>query len=132
VEDMGVLAEISRCGARATRYGDDAANVFNTADLGNYADYMIDSYPEQCAKIKDLVGETVLYHRECGALDDSTGIAVYIPTEVNEVNGLLYYLQYVYDVSDRESIKTLYYYKQAGCLNDEMKEYVATLTDAEP
>ena len=132
VEDMGVLAEISRCGARATRYGDDAANVFNTADLGNYTDYMIDSYPEQCAKIKDLVGETVLYHRECGALDDSTGIAVYIPTEVNEVNGLLYYLQYVYDVSDRDSIKTLYYYKQAGCLNDEMKEYVATLTDAEP
>ena len=132
VEDMGVLAEISRCGARATRYGDDAANVFNTADLGNYADYMIDSYPEQCAKIKDLVGETVLYHRECGALDDSTGIAVYIPTEVNEINGLLSYLEYVYDISDRDSIKTLYFYKQAGCLNDEMKEYVATLTDKEP
>ena len=132
VEDMGVLAEISRCGARATRYGDDAANVFNTADLGNYADYMIDSYPEQCAKIKDLVGETVLYHRECGALDDSTGIAVYIPTEVNEINGLLSYLEYVYDISDRDSIKTLYFYKQAGCLNDEMKEYVATLTDSEP
>ena len=132
LEDMGVLAEISRCGARATRYGDDAANVFNTADLGNYADYMIDSYPEQCAKIKDLVGETVLYHRECGALDDSTGIAVYIPTEVNEINGLLSYLEYVYDISDRDSIKTLYFYKQAGCLNDEMKEYVATLTDKEP
>ena len=132
VEDMGVLAEISRCGARATRYGDDAANVFNTADLGNYADYMIDSYPEQCAKIKDLVGETVLYHRECGALDDSTGIAVYIPTEVSEINGLLSYLEYVYDISDRDSIKTLYFYKQAGCLNDEMKEYVATLTDKEP
>ncbi|MBR7074112.1 MAG: hypothetical protein IKI39_03285 [Oscillospiraceae bacterium] len=132
VKDMGVLAEIGRCGARATRYGDDAANIFNTADLGNYADYMIDSYPEQCAKIKDLVGETVLYHRECGALDDSTGIAVYIPTEVNEINGLLSYLQYVYDISDRDSIKTLYFYKQAGCLNDEMKEYVATLIDSEP
>ena len=34
------------------------------------------------------------------------------------------YLQYVYDISDRDSIKTLYFYKQAGCLNDEMKEYV--------
>ncbi len=132
VKDMGVLAEIGRCGARATRYGDDAANIFNTADLGNYADYMIDSYPEQCAKIKDLVRETVLYHRECGALDDSTGIAVYIPTEVSEVNGLISYLEYVYDISDRDSIKALYFYKQAGCLNDEMKEYVAELTDSEP
>ncbi|MBR1565654.1 MAG: hypothetical protein IJ649_02720, partial [Oscillospiraceae bacterium] len=132
VEDMGVLAEISRCGARATRYGDDHANAFNTADLGNYVDYMIDSYPEQCAKIKELVTETVLYHRECGTLGDSTGIAVYIPTDVSEVNGLIYYLDYVYDICDKDSIRTLYYYKQAGCLNEEMRAYVATLTDAEP
>lgn len=132
VKDMGVLAEIGRCGARATRYGLDNANVFNTVDLGNYADYMIDSYPEQCAKIKDLIGEAVLYHRECGSLADSTGIAVYIPTEVNDVGGLLCYLDYVYDISDKDSVNALYFYKQAGCLNDEMKEYVATLTDFEP
>ncbi|MCR5844722.1 MAG: hypothetical protein K6G66_12310 [Oscillospiraceae bacterium] len=131
-EDLGVLADIGRCGARATRYGDNHANVFNTADLGNYVDYTIDSYPEQSSRIKELVKEAVLYHRESGALGDSTGIAVYIPTDVSDLNGLLYYLDYVYDVSESDSVRSLYYYKQAGCLNEEMKEYVATLTDKEP
>ena len=132
VKDLGVLAEIGRCGGRATRYGDDSANVFNTADLGNYVDYMIDSYPEQCSRIKELVNETVLYHRENGGLCDSTGIAVYIPTEVNTLGGLLYYLEYVYDICDDDNMKALYYYKQSGCLNDEQKKYVATLADTEP
>ena len=132
VTDMGVLAEIGRCGSRATRYGFDAYNVFNLADLGNYTDYMIDSYPEACSKIKDLIGETVLYHRQNGALCDSTGISVYIPTEVNSLPGLVYYLDYIYDISCNDSVSALYYYKQAGCLNEELKEYVATLTDVEP
>ena len=131
-EDMGVLAEIGRCGSHATRYGFDNYNVFNTVDLGNYVDYMIDSYPEECGKIKDLLGEAVLYHRQNGALCDSTGIAVYIPTEVSTLPGLMYYLEYIYDVSRNDSVSALYYYKQAGCLNDELKEYVATLTDVEP
>ena len=132
VKDLGVLAEIGRCGGRATRYGDDSASVFNTADLGNYVDYMIDSYPEQCSRIKELVNEAVLYHRENGGLCDSTGIAVYIPTEVNTLGGLIYYLEYVYDICDDENMKALYYYKQSGCLNDEQKEHVSTLTDAKP
>ena len=132
VTDMGVLAEIGRCGSHSTRFGADSYNVFNTVDLGNYVDYMIDSYPEECSKIKDLLGEAVLYHRQNGALCDSTGIAVYIPTAVNDLGGLLYYLDYIYDISDNDSVRALYYYKQAGCLNEELKEYVATLTDAEP
>ena len=132
VSDLGALAEIGRCGSRATRYGDNYANIFNTADLGNYADYMIDSYPEQCSRIKDLLKETVLYHRENGGLCDSTGIAVYIPTEVNTLGGLISYLEYVYDICEDESISALYYYKQSGCLNDAMKAYVATFTDAKP
>ena len=132
VENMGVLAEIARCGSHATRYGLDSYNVFNTVDLGNYVDYMIDSYPEECSKIKDLLGEAVLYHRQNGAVCDSTGISVYLPTDVNDLIGLLYYLEYVYDISNNDSVSALYYYKQAGCLNEELKEYVATLTDVEP
>ena len=132
VQDLGVLADIGRCGVRATRYGVNHANVFNTADLGNYVDYTIDSYPEQSSRIKDLIKEAVLYHRDSGTLSDSTGIAVYIPTDVSNLNGLLYYLDYVYDISESDSVRSLYYYKQAGCLNDEIKKYVATLTDKEP
>ena len=132
VSDLGVLAEIGRCGGRSTRYGETQANRFNTVDLGNYVDHMIDSYPEQCSRIKDLLKETVLYHRENGGLCDSTGIAVYVPTVVNTLPGLMSYLEYVYDICDDENIAALYYYKQSGCLNDEMKAYVATFTDTEP
>ncbi len=132
VQDLGVLADIGRCGVRATRYGVNHANVFNTADLGNYVDYTIDSYPEQSSRIKDLIKEAVLYHRDSGTLSDSTGMAVYIPTDVSDLNGLVYYLEYVYDICDSDSVRSLYYYKQAGCLNDELKKYVATLTDKEP
>ena len=132
VQDLGVLADLGRCGVRATRYGVNHANVFNTADLGNYVDYTIDSYPEQSSRIKDLIKEAVLYHRDSGTLSDSTGMAVYIPTDVSDLNGLLYYLEYVYDICDSDSVRSLYYYKQAGCLNDEIKKYVATLTDKEP
>ena len=95
-------------------------------------DNLVDSYPEESSRIKDLIGETVLYHRQNGALSDSTGIAVYLPTEVRDISGLLYYLEYIYDVSEEDSITALYYYKQAGCLSEEMKDQVATLTESLP
>ncbi|MBO5544891.1 MAG: hypothetical protein J5949_09710, partial [Oscillospiraceae bacterium] len=80
--DMGVLAEIGRCASRATRYAGSNSNVFNTIDLGNYMDYLSDSYPDECARVKELIGEAVLYHRENGGVSDSTGIAVYVPGDI--------------------------------------------------
>ena len=130
--DPGVLSEMGRLGMRSTRYAQDHSNAFNMSDLGNYVDYLVDSYPDECSKIKDLIGETVLYHRENGALSDSTGIAVYLPCQVDNYNGLLKYLDYIYNIVDDDNIRALYYYKQAGCLNDELTEYVKTLTDNEP
>lgn len=130
--DLGVLSEMGRHGMRSTRYAMDSSDVFNMSDLGNYVDYLVDSYPDECSRIKKLIGETVLYHRENGSVSDSTGIAVYLPSQVDNYNGLLKYLNYIYDIVDDENIRTLYYYKQAGCLNDEMTEYVKTLTHNEP
>ena len=130
--DLGVLSEMGRMGLRSTRYAQDHSNAFNMSDLGNYVDYLVDSYPVECSKIKKLIGETVLYHRENGALSDSTGIAVYLPCQVDTYKGLLKYLNYIYEIIDDDNIRALYYYKQAGCLNDELAEYVKTLTDNEP
>lgn len=130
--DLGVLAEMGRLGMRSTRYGGEYSNAYNMSDLGNYMDYLVDSYPEECSKIKELIGQTVLYHRENGALSDSTGIAVYLPCQVDNYKGLIKYLDYIYNIVDDDNIRALYYYKQAGCLNDELTEYVKTLTDNEP
>ena len=131
-DDLGVLADIGRCSSKATRYAGSHSNVFNTVDLGNYMDYLGDSYPEDCARVKELLKETVLYHRQNGGLSDSTGMAVYVPSQVDDINGLIYFLQYVYDVSEDDSITALYYYKQAGCLNEELKEALSLITDKEP
>ena len=132
VGDLSVLSEIGRCAGRATRYAGSDYTVFNEIDLGNYLDYMVDSYPEECSRVKELLGEAVLYHRENGGLSDSTGMAVYIPGEVTDIYGLVYFLNYIYDISDNDAVTALYYYKQAGCLNDELKDFVALLTDTEP
>ena len=131
-EDLGVLSEMGRLALRSTRYAMEHSNAYNMSDLGNYVDYLVDSYPDECSRIKKLIGETVLYHRENGSLSDSTGIAVYIPSQVDNYKGLLKYLDYIYDVSEDDNIRALYYYKQAGCLNDELTGYVKTLTDNEP
>ena len=132
VDDLGVLAEIGRCAGRATRYGGTYYNIFNSADLGNYMDQLIDSYPEQCSRVKELVHDAVLYHRENGGLSDSTGIAVYVPVDVRSINGLMYYLDYIYDICEDDSTAALYYYKQAGCLSDEQKKNLALMDGKEP
>ena len=130
--DISVLSEIGRCGRKATRYGGEVSNIFNSADLGNYVDYMVDTYPDESTKIKNLIGEAVLYHRENGSLSDSQGIAVYLPCGVEDFDGLYYLLDYVYNICEDESTKALYYYKMTGCLSKDMQEYVKTLSDHVP
>ena len=132
IDDMGVLAEIGRCAGRATRYAGSDFDVFNMVDLGNYMDQLVDSYPEQSGRVKELIRETVLYHRENGGLCDSTGIAVYVPTDVTTLYGLTYYLDYIYDICEDDSVAALYYYKQAGCLNEELKETAVMISGKEP
>ncbi len=130
--DIGVLAELSRAANKATHYGSSSADVYNMIDLGNYMDLLSERYPEESARVRKLIGDAVLYHRENGALSDSTGIAVYFPTQVDGLYGLMYYLDYVYNISEDDAVTALYYYKQAGCLTDELRDYVATITDKEP
>ena len=76
VEDISVLAEIGRCSNNAPHVAADAFDVYNLVDLGCYVDLMIDNYPEECSKIKNLLNESVLYHRENGSLSDTQGITV--------------------------------------------------------
>ncbi|MCR5370471.1 MAG: hypothetical protein K6E83_07155 [Clostridium sp.] len=132
LKDPGVLAEIGRCAGRATHYAQSYYNTFNTVDLGNYMDYLGDSYPEECSRVKELIGQAVLYHRENGALSDSTGIAVYVPVDVTTDDGLLSYLRYVYDICEDDRVAALYYYKQAGCLGGPMKETAARISGTKP
>ena len=130
-EDNSVMAEIGRCSNQSLHYASSHYNIYNTIDLGNYVDNMAQAYPEDCAQIKDLIGESVLYHRESGFLQGSDGISVYMPGSVESYPGLMKCLEYIYEVCEDPATRALYYYKIAGCLNDDMKAYLATLTDKE-
>ncbi|MCR5656155.1 MAG: hypothetical protein K6G06_01720 [Butyrivibrio sp.] len=132
VEDISFLALASRCANASTRYGGSSHDVINTVDVGNFAALLREYYPDECDNIARLMKEAVLYHRENGCLADSTGIAVYFPAEVNNLSGLIYFLKYEYEVCEDDAVKAFYYYKQAGCLTEEMKEYISTLTDQIP
>ena len=132
VEDISVLADIGRCSANVPHVASARYDVYNLVDLGCYVDIMIDNYPEECSKIKNLLNEAVIYHRECGSMSETQGLAVYLPGSISSFMGLQRFLEYVYEICDDPYISALYYYKISGCLNDEMLETVKTLTDAKP
>ncbi|MBR3174867.1 MAG: hypothetical protein IKF55_03240 [Oscillospiraceae bacterium] len=130
--DISVLSDIGRSANRCTRYAGEKADVYNLIDLGNYADLQSENYPEECARIRELLGEAVLYHRESGCMRDSSGMSIYFPAEINSLDGLERFQNYIYDICESDSVRALYYYKQAGCLSEELQEYLATLTDKKP
>ena len=132
INDISNLSDISRAAYKSTAYGYNHHNIFNTIDLGNFIDNLIEKYPNECRKIKDLIRETVLYHRENGAFADSNGIAVYFPDQVETLSGINFFIDYVYNISENDMTKILYYYEQAGCITNDMKARLANITDKEP
>ena len=130
--DISVLAEIGRCCNKSTHVVSDSYSMFNLVDLGNYIEHMADTYPDECAEIDRLMEETILYHRESGSLCDSEGISVYIPGSIDSFAGLWYFLDYEYNICEDDNIRALYYYKMSGCLNDEMQDRLAEMTDETP
>ncbi|MCR4696917.1 MAG: hypothetical protein K5654_06350 [Lachnospiraceae bacterium] len=132
VSDISVLAEIGRCSDKSTHVASDAYNVYNLVDLGNYVDYMVDTYPNECTKISNLLEEAVLYHRENGSLCDAEGLSVYLPGSIDSFAGLLYFLKYEYNICEDDYTRALYYYKMSGCLNDEMLELIKPITNEKP
>lgn len=132
INDISNLSAIRRAAYDSTAYGYNHHNIFNTIDLGNYVDNLMEKYPNECTKLKTLIREAVLYHRENGAFSDSNGIAVYFPDQVDTLPGINYFIDYVYNISESEMTKILYYYEQAGCITNDMKASLANITDKEP
>ncbi len=131
-QDLSVLADAGRAANNSTHYAGSAGNVYNTIDLGGYVDNTVDSFPEQSSRVKELVGQTVLYHRDYGGTSDSQGISVYFPAKTDTLGGLYYALMYLDRIVESNDIKALYYYKIAGALNNELTTYVGALTGRDP
>lgn len=130
-KDGSVLAEIGRCSNKSTHFAPAMYNYYNTIDLGNYLDHIVDAYPGEASRAKKALDEAVLYHRENGSLSDATGLSIFMPGSVEDYSGLMMCLEYIYDICDDPATRALYYYKIAGCLNDDMKEYAGTISEDE-
>ncbi len=130
--DMSVLADIGRKAGNSTRFGSYIYDIANTVDLGGYMDLLDDTYPDEAQRVRTLLKEAVLYHRESEGLADAQGLSVYVPIETSNFNGLLQSIKFIYNISTDVNVSALYYYKLAGCLNEELSEYVAELSGTEP
>lgn len=128
VDDTSVLVDMARAAKRTMRYAEANYKYYNTIDLGTYLDYLSELYPDECEEVRNLLREAVLYKRSYSYLEGSQGLSVYFPVEMDEAYCLKLFTDYIYNISDKKSTNALYYYKAAGCLNDEMKEYVTGLT----
>ncbi len=123
VSDPSVLGTFSRAANQSTKFGGAEYMIFNTVDLGLMMENLQEDYPEEAGRVLQALDEAVLYHRATKFFDDTSGLSIYFPGYINDPNGIHYYLKYVYDACENEDIQALYYYKLAGCLNDELQDY---------
>lgn len=131
-DDLGVLSEMGRIAGKATRFGSYVYDEVNSIDLGEYMELITVSYPKEAQRVRALLKEAVIYHRQNGSLSNAQGLAVHVPVETGSVSGLQSGLEFVYDISPYEDVTALYYYKMAGCLNEEMQARVEERTGVTP
>lgn len=126
-ESANMAALLGGCANRAIKYGGGDHSYFNTLDLGMFMKEAAEYYPDEAKAVIDLVNEMVLYNLACGVHAESTGITVYYPSTVTDLYGIRQTLTYIDEITDNEDIRALYYYKIAGCLRDDMQEYVTKM-----
>lgn len=118
-----IMGALGTAATGSVRYADTAYKIFNLLDLGLFMDNLNELYPKEAGEVADAVRKSVLYNRTTAYEQDSQGLSVYFPAEVEDLMGLVYYLNYINEVCVNQDIKALYYYKLAGCLNDELQAY---------
>lgn len=118
-----LLGILSRNVAESVSFGTDSYRYYNVTDLGLWADQLEDIYPDNVKNINELIDQAVIYKRVDGYLKDAKGISVYYPNYVDDIYSLKIALNYIEDISYSKDISALYYYKLAGCMNEEYTAY---------
>ena len=123
IKEPAYLASLTEAANRSVFYAYDGYKIYNTIDLGMFMDFVPEILSEAAANVKEQLKKAVLYHRGVGYLADSQGLTIYYPSHIEDYNSLGFLLNYVYHISENPNINALYYYKTAGCLNEEMQNY---------
>lgn len=123
IQNMDTLTILGKSANRSVRYGMNVYKIYNTIDLGIFMRNLSEEYPDETEKVLKALEEAVIYNRATSYEENSEGLSVYFPTDVEDIYGMFKYLEYINEVCDNQDIKALYYYKFAGCLNDELQAY---------
>ena len=123
IKDPAYLASLTNAANRSVFYSYDAFDVYNTIDLGMFMDNVPENLSDAAANVKEQLKKAVLYHRGSGYLSESQGLTVYYPVHIERLSSLTMLLDYIYHISEDPAVNALYYFKAAGCLNEEMQLY---------
>lgn len=124
VENPVMLRALTTAACQSTFFAASSYKGYNTIDLGQFMDGMARYLPQEAAAVQAAIDEAVLYKRANTYLIDADGISIYYPAHIETLGGLDVFLQYVHEICGNDDIRALYYYKVAGCLNDELDAYV--------
>lgn len=124
VEDPAVLTDITRAAKSSIFFAHSSYKGYNTIDLKIFMQSLLELFPQEAQAVIDAIDEAVLYYRGNSYLKEAGGISVYYPANIDTYGGLSIFLDYVNDISENKDINALYYYKVAGCLNEELNAYL--------
>lgn len=132
LKDPAVLSEISRAASASVSYADIQYELYNTIDLGVFMENLPEKFSKEGAEVLKKIDDSVLYARNTLFMEGSKGLSIYYPQHVTTVGIARIFLPYIHDLSKNQDINALYYYKIAGCLNEEYQEYVKSKGYAKP
>ena len=118
------LASLTEAANRSVFYAGPYYKFYNTIDLGLFMDNVPEVFADAAKAVKDQLKKAILYHRGTGYLSESQGLTIFYPSHIEDYDGLNFALKYIYHISENQYINALYYYKTAGCLNEELQDYL--------
>ena len=121
-ENPSALGKLSRAATMSESYGADYADYFNTIDLTSFMEEAAEFLPGESKRVLECVDDAVMYYRNTYTFRSSKGMAVYFPARVRDADSLKTFINFLKRVCDSDDIAALYYYKVAGCLNDELEK----------
>ena len=123
IENPQYLSSLTEAANRSVFYAGSYYKIYNTIDLGLFMDNVPEVFKDEAANVKEQLKKAILYHRGTGYLSQSQGLSIYYPAHIEDYSGLSTALSYINHISGNRDINALYYYKIAGCLNEEMQDY---------
>lgn len=124
LKDPAVLSEISRAAAASVAYATTSYEDYNTIDLGMFMEELPERYQAEGRAVISAIEDCVLYARNSLFMEGSKGLSIYYPQYTTAVGIRSLFLPYINKLSRNQDINALYYYKLAGCLNEEYQAYV--------